>query len=44
MRNAESLYDLNGDVGKITGASPDDGSIAVSFDGKEILYGAGAGT
>ena len=29
---------FNGDVGKITGASPDDGSIAVSFDGEEILY------
>jgi len=32
---------FNGDVGKITGgegASRDDGSIAVSFDGEEILY------
>jgi exodeoxyribonuclease V alpha subunit len=32
---------FNGDVGRITvgaGASRDDGSIAVSFDGEEILY------
>jgi exodeoxyribonuclease V alpha subunit len=32
---------FNGDVGKITGgagASKDDGSIVVSFDGEEILY------
>jgi exodeoxyribonuclease V alpha subunit len=29
---------FNGDVGKITGASRDDGSIAVSFDAEEVLY------
>ncbi|MBE3065248.1 MAG: AAA family ATPase, partial [Spirochaetes bacterium] len=29
---------FNGDVGRITGTSRDDGSIAVSFDGEEILY------
>jgi exodeoxyribonuclease V alpha subunit len=29
---------FNGDVGKITGVSRNEGSVAVSFDGEEVLY------
>ena len=29
---------FNGDIGRITGASRDEGSVAVSFDGEEVLY------
>jgi exodeoxyribonuclease V alpha subunit len=44
MMQRRNNYDkgvFNGDVGRITdgaGASRDDGSVAVSFDGEEVLY------